>query len=348
MQYRDYADKILPQASNIILSLLLLALLFSDTFFVAQPNLIVESARAGFSPYFSEWLSSFDLHSHASVATSAFIVLVISFLMIWMNEIFSFIAVRTILPATFFLLTLSLLLRPHGFNVSYLIVLMAALILFSCFRMCESPYGDAPVRLFNIGMILGLQSLLSISMLTYVFVLVPFLYQVRTLSMRTVVAFLMGLFLPVLYSFIGVAVATFQETGVGTLSSVATYFHDWHLFGNYELLSQMSLASKCYLGCVLALTLFSAFQAFFSSATLTVKNRIEILFLTFNFLWTLFLMVIGVSDMVLLLPLLLFLGAFLLGFYFSSDYTLLIKILWGVFFVASILYYIFPNYNYAG
>ena len=350
MEYRDYADRIVPQASNVMGGLLLLVLLTGNFFFLSHGNNAMEGAHAGFSPFFSSWLATFDLHSVWAIVASSVLVLAICVLMIWMNEVFSFISVRTILPAFFFVVFASLMMRPSAFNISYILALLAATTLFSCFH--EKAEHEKPTHLFLIGMLVGIQTLISVSCLTYIIVLFPYFYQIRSLSLRTTIAFLIGLFLPFLYAFLcSVCVASAQGSSDALAVSAdawANHFRGWKVYGDRTLFQGMTLAARIYFGFFAGLSIFSAFRAFVSSASQTVKNRLQTLFITFLFFWTLVLFLMGVSDAVLLLPSLLCLGAFLMGQYLSVEYNVATKIVWVIFLLSSLLYYIFPDYNYMG
>lgn len=326
-----------PKASNLVLCFAIILLLWIGI--IPDDSIIpVESIIIGNSPLASFLSQSFDFFSAPFIALSIAFLALISYLMVWINEDFSFISIRTILPAFFFLIISSLMIRPHAFSISFLIIFLFFMIVYSCFRLYESPSSSASVALFNSGLLLGMITLFSLSCFSFIIILFIYYYNIKALSFRSFLAFIMGLILPYLYSF-----GLFYLTD--NIFYFSNYFTNWSIRGGSFIWSQMSLPMLIYLGILVLLTLFSMIKVVVFNTHQTIKNRQETLFLVHCFLLSSILVILSPSDVGLLLPLTFFFGSFLLGQAFSSEYNLLIKIMMGVFLLSSVLFLIFPNIN---
>ena len=188
MDFRSYTDLILPKASNIAFCIITVILLWSGLFESTNDILPVENLLLGNSPLAYLFAHNFDFLSIPAIVLSAIILLLVAFSMVWINEIYSFIAVRTILPAFIFIVISSLALRPHAFSIALIIVLLFALIIFFSFKLYECSQREITIGIFNIGILLGIATLFSHSCIFYTLVLFLLFYQQKTLSFRTFIA----------------------------------------------------------------------------------------------------------------------------------------------------------------
>ncbi|MBO4530683.1 MAG: hypothetical protein J5767_08635 [Paludibacteraceae bacterium] len=337
MQYREYTDIIRPKTSNLILCFGIILLLWIG---IIPDNTIipVESLVMNNSPLAFVLSQNMDFLSFPFNFLPMVLLGLISYFLIWFNEDYSFISVRSILPAFFFIIISSLLFRPYAF-ITFIVILLVFFIIFSCFHLYENPSGSPSVSLFNTGLLLGVTTLFSLSCFSYILLLIVYYYRIKALSLKTFLAFIMGLMVPYLYT-----VGGFYFTGNITL--LGNYFTNWHVGGGVSLWHQLSDSTLVYVGVVALLTIFSLVRIFFMSSHQTIKNRQESMFLVHAFLLTVIFLLLGASDTFILLPIAVFLASFLLGQAFSSEYNLVIKILLGIFIVSSVLFLIFPDYNW--
>ncbi|MFA6780129.1 MAG: hypothetical protein WCU80_10175 [Paludibacteraceae bacterium] len=306
MRQGRLTDTIAPSAQNFIFCIILACILWYDLFF---PSLSTkeESVVIGSSPLFSLIESGFPICSSIGKAISFGIFLLINFILLHFNEVFSFIRVRTILPPLFFLIIGSILIQPHCLSAGMLVTLIAMTALYASFFYVNK--GN-PIQAFNVAFLLSIASLFSISSITYVIPFILFAYSCSMLNMRTVVALSMGLILPYLYTFLAYLWVGHPETLVTYITDGVDIFHT-----KFEY-STLSILYISFLG---ILAILSIFNFSVGDTQDNIKPRKEFSHLIILFLWTLLLLFLRVpgSD-ILAFPLILFLSI-ILGRYFSLN-----------------------------
>ena len=140
--------------------------------------------------------------------TGFFLYLLLCFMLLRLNEVFSFIRVRTILPFLFCLITGGLLLRPHSFSSGIIVALLVLLAVFSSFKLLTE---ENPKYAFNVSLLLFTAALFSFSCVWLLIVFWLFAYASNVFSFRVFLASLLGAFMPVLYAFIGFWIAGSED-----------------------------------------------------------------------------------------------------------------------------------------
>lgn len=123
--------------------------------------------------------------------------LVMTFMLLRMNETYSFIHVRTMLPTLLAIIIGGLLCTPHFFTVGTLLALLLICTIRFAFKM---PDSNQPLQAFNIGFFIGLSTLFYPVTLAYIVVFLYFYYDFNVLHLRNVLATLTGLAIPLLYA----------------------------------------------------------------------------------------------------------------------------------------------------
>lgn len=342
MQYRDLADLIRPKAANIFVCLVIIALIWSGVMELGldAPMKTPEGSLVmGYSPLaylLHEHL--FDFSSGVGIGVSLLFMVVIATEMVWMNEIYSFIPLRSIMPAFFFIVITSLVFRPHLLYVGFFVAMLFAFAMFACFRLCEEGASNASLVTFNIGMLFGLSLCFSLSTAIFVLPLLWITYQARTLGLRTFIAFLLGLFVPILYTVIFL-VAT------DNLFYLEHYIDSWRL-GSGAMWQMMSDSTWIYLLSTAVITVFVMVRVMLFSDHQSIRSREETMFICFSFVLSLAVIAMSPTDVYLTLPLSVMYASFLLGQSFSMEYSLLNKIVFGIWALLSVAYLVFPNYNF--
>lgn len=338
MQYREYTDIIRPKTSNIILCFGIILLLWIGI--IPEHTIIpVDSFIVNNSPLAFVLSQHFDILSFPCNLISMALLGAISYILIWFNEDYSFIFVRSILPALFFLIISSLFFRPYA-SVSFVVVLLIFLLVYTCINLCENSSESPSLSSFNTGLLLGVITLFSLSCFSYILLLIIYFYRIKVLSLKTFLAFIMGLTIPYLYT-----VGGFYFTG--NIDQLGSYFTSWHIGGGLSFWNQLSDATLAYLAVFALLSVYSLIRIFFLASRQAIKNRQETMFLVHAFLLSVIFIVLGASDICILLAIAVFLASFLLGQAFSTEYNIIIKILLGIFIVSSVLFLIFPDFNWS-
>lgn len=334
MQYLQYKDNILPGVSTILISLIVVLALWHEVFF---PSMVVseESIVLGDSPLASLWNQYLPFNGWVSRLIALACLIITAYSMIWLNETFSFINVRTILPAFFFAVITSLLMRPHCFSTSWIIVFCVVLFVNTTFRLVEGSSDKFIIRAFDAGLILSISALFTMQSLLMAIPFFFLLYRCNSLNVKIVFAFLTGVILTFFYC---VLVSVY----LNNLDAWTEYWSTWiNLHGVLSLAHDTE--GKIYFGLIGALLLISLLHFMRTRSHQNVRNREEVEFLIRCFFTTLVIMFMNMSHAQLFLPTCLFFCTFIIGQYFTLEWSLLSKILLVVFFVSSIIYFLQPN-----
>ncbi len=342
MEYRDLADLIRPKATNILASLVVVALIWSGVAELgldAPMNTPEGSLVLGYSPlayFLHEYV--FDFASGVGIGVSLFFLVVIATEMIWMNEVFSFIPLRSIMPAFFFIVIASLVFRPHLLYTGLFLAMLFAVAMYECFKLCEEGETNASLITFNIGLLFGLSICFSLSTVIFVLPLIWITYQARTLGLRTFLAFVLGFLVPILYMVVFLV-------AIDNLFYLEHYIDSWCL-GSGAMWQMVSNSTWIYLLSTVALTVFVMVRVLLFSEHQSIRSREETMFICFSFVLSLVVIAVSPTDVYLTLPLSVMYASFLLGQAFSMEYNLLTKILFGLWSLLSVVYLVFPNYNF--
>ncbi len=334
MQYLQYKDNILPNVSTILISLIVVLVLWHEVFF---PSMVVseESIVLGDSPLASLWNQYLPFNGWISRLIALACLIITAYSMIWLNETFSFINVRTILPAFIFAVITSLLMRPHCFSTSWIIVFCVVLFVNTTFRLVEGSSDKFIIRAFDAGLILSISALFAMQSLILAIPFFILLYRCNSLNVKIVFAFLTGVILPFFYC---ILVSAYRNH----LTEWTEYWSTW-----INLHSALSLAhdteGKTYFGIIGVLLIISLLHFMRTRSHQNIRSREEVVFLTRCFFTTLVIMFMDMGNAQLFLPTCLFFCAFIIGQYFTLEWSILSKILLAIFLVSSILYFVQPN-----
>ena len=195
MTRTQWYDIIRPGAISNILIFIVAIVLWGD-FFHSGNEVALGSESYAFN-YVSEWLS---LNPLISRAIDLVVALLVSFTILRLNEAYSFIKVRTILPSALCVLLTGLLLQPHYLTSGSVV----ALLLFACIASALAlTSNNSQIHTFNIGLMLGLAAMVYPFCLLYLLVFFYFYYNINILSLRTILSTLTGAILPLFYGSAG-------------------------------------------------------------------------------------------------------------------------------------------------
>ena len=331
MQYVRFKDYIKPGASSLILGAIITLVLWYDLYLpIGLSECQGENLCLGDSPLVDFFLNSAYIRSWRGILFSFIFLLAIAFLMIQLNERFSFINVRTVLPAYIFCIVYSIFYFPHGFSVSLLVVLFVLGAIYFSFKMVDMPYMEMSVYAFNTGLLLSLATIFSLPCLFYTIPILIFFYVCKAMSLRNILALFFGICLPILYLLIYLAYVNDLEAFLLFVSSSSTI----GVFSSYASLqwwdwSYLIVYTTIF---VLGLLNYSKWRG-----QLNVRNREEHFFILIYFLFTLLLLFVFAIDVELIFPLLFLFASFTVGQYFSMVFSLFSKIVGILFIVVSLL-----------
>ena len=324
MRHRRLIDIIAPNAKNISICIFLSFLLWYDIF-LSQTDITGVISAPVTSPLFILLETFLPPDSLLGKIIGLLLYLLLCFMLLRLNEVFSFIRVRTILPFLFCLISGGLLLRPHFFSPGIIVALLVLLSVFSSFKLLMK---EDPIYAFNASLLLVTAAFFSPSCVWLLVVFWSFAYMGNVLSFRIFLASLLGAFTPVLYTFIGFRIA-------GNEGLLWTYIQD--SFKLFAVDSHFSLHETIYLIFTGFLILLSLVDFILIRSQENIKPRKEFSYIITLFLSTLGLIILSVPDSGVLLWLAIVFGSFLLGRFFSLKSNRFTKILLFVYFGGSLL-----------
>ncbi len=339
MQYLQYKDTILPGVSTILISLIVTFVLWYDIFLpgttAQELALSGGSLVMGDSPltHLLNGLIPFDGLACRIAALAC--VIITGYCMISLNGTFAFINVRTILPALIFAITVSLLMRPHLFSPAWIITLCVVLFVNSTFKLVEGSSDQFIIRAFDAGFVLSIASLFAVQSIVLAIPFFVMLYRCNTFHIRLFFSFLTGVFLPQFYCVL-IAIA------LNNIAGWTEYWSDWINIGE-SLTMANGFDQWIYMG-ILAILFVVSFQFFIRSrSNQNVRSREEVVFLIVCFFATLVMMLMCWNNAEIFLPTSLFFGAFIIGQYFTLEWSVPSKVLLAIFALISLLFFIQPN-----
>ncbi len=263
--------------------------------------------------------------------TGWLLYLLIAFMVLRLNEIFSFIRVRTLLPSLFCLITGSLLL-PHSFSSGIIVALPVILSVFFSFKLLME---ENPKYAFNASLLLLTATLFSFSCIWLLLLFWLFACAGNVFSFRIFLASLLGALVPVLYAVIGFGIAGAEHLLLEYIrESFKLFAVDFHF----------SLPEVLYLIFTGFLVLLSLIDFMLVRSQENIKPRKEFFYLVTLFASTLVLITLSVPDSGILLWLSIVLGSFLLGRFFSLKNNRFTKILLSLYIGSSFLLLFLPEF----
>lgn len=334
MQYLQYKDNILPSVSSILISLVIVFVLWYEVF---SPSILVseESVILGDSPLAFLWNNYLPFNGWTGRIVALACVIITAYSMIWLNETFSFINVRTILPAFFFAVIVSLLMRPHCFSTSWIIVICIVFFVNTTFRLVEGSADKFIIRAFDAGLILSLSTLFAVQSLILTLPFFFLLYRCNSLNVKMIFAYLTGITLPYFYC---VLAAIYQND----ITAWTDYWSTWINFeGSFSTIN--GFEGVIYSILIGVLFIISLLLFMRTRSHQNVRSREEVVFLITCFFTTLVIILMDMNHAQLFIPTCLFFCCFIIGQYFTLEWSLLSRILMYIFLAASFIFFIQPN-----
>ncbi len=322
-QWQDY---IRPAAISNIICVLVGFVLWMD-FAHWGAEVPVESGSYAFN-YVAEWLVDKPLFSRL---IDLVLVLSMAFLILRLNEIHSFIRVRTILPSALCILFSGLLLQPHHLTSGAIVTLLLFASISAALTLTNE---NSQVHTFNIGLLLGIAGLVYPISLSYLVVFFYFYYNFNILNLRTFLSTLTGAFLPLCYGSIAM-LATGHANIFRNYLNPTTHLQIWiHEFEEMQL-AYMVVSGVVLVGCMVYI--------WFNYQKEALKPRRMFSFFVQLLLFTLLLMLISRSGFGNLLYMFIILSSIIIGRVYSTTVTESKISLWSFRFlaVASVAYTIY-------
>ena len=324
MPHRRLIDIIAPNAKNISICILLSLLLWYDIFLPQTDVAGVISAPVQ-SPLFGLIETFLPPGSLLGKITGLLLYLLLCFMLLRLNEVFSFIRVRTILPFLFCLISGGVLLRPHLFSPGIIVALLVVSAVFNSFKLLTE---ETPKYAFNAALLLCTAALFSPSCVWLLVVFWLFAYGGNVLSFRVFLASLLGASAPALYAYIGFWKAESEYL-------LRTFIQE--SFKPFAVGVHFSLPETVYLIFTGFLILLSLVDYILVRSQENIKPRKEFSHIIMLFLTTLGLIILSVPDSATLLWLSIVFGSFLLGRFFSLNNNRFTKVLLFLYFGSSLL-----------
>jgi len=325
VRHKRLIDIIAPNAKNVSFCILLSILLWYDIFLPQAPVITGMISSPLQSPLFVFIETFLPPDSILGKTTGLLLYLLLCFMLLRLNEVFSFIRIRTILPFLFCLVSGGVLLRPHLFSPGIIVALLTFSSVFYSFRLLME---EKPKHAFNAALLLFTAALFSPSCVWLFVVFGLFAYTGNVLSFRIFLASLLGALAPVLYAFIGFGIA-------GNEGLLLAYIQD--CFKPYTVEFHFSLPIISYLIFTGFLILLSLVDYMLVRSQENIKPRKEFSHIIMLFLTTLGLIFLSVLDSGALLWLLIVFGSLLLGRFFSLKNNRFTKVLLFAYFGGSFL-----------
>ena len=327
MRRQRVTDIIAPSAKSILFCMFLSFFLWQDIFWPQQARVIENISNIGKSPLFLFIEQTLPVDGFVGRIAGLALYLLLCFLIMNLNEVFSFIRVRTILPSLFCLIMGGLLLRPHHFSPGIIVALLVLSALFFSFKLLTK---ENPKYAFNVALLLSVAALFSFSCIWFLVVFWWFTYLSNMFSLRIFLASLLGALAPCVYAVIGF---------YGNESLLLEYVkQSFQPFSVHFFFSIPEIIYLVFIGC---LTLLALFFFLLRRSQENIRPRREFTYIILFFLLTLFFIVLAFPDSYILFWLLIVFGSYLIGYYFSLANSRFSRILLMLYFAGSILLFLF-------
>lgn len=191
MTRTQWQDLIRPSFSTYVLCGVIALLVWLD--FAHWDNVCAFESSSFLFGHISPWLSE---HPVLSRIADMGVVLGIAYLILSMNERFSFVRIRTMLPSLCAIVFYGFMLYPHSFSEESVITLL----LFASINAALKCTVDEPYsHTFNIGLLLGIATLICPVCFAYLLVFFYFYFNMNVLNLRTFLSTLTGAVVPLIY-----------------------------------------------------------------------------------------------------------------------------------------------------
>lgn len=316
----------MPNARNISLCILFSLIFWYDLFLPQTTDIVAENIDITVKSPLSFLIEDIlPPGSFSGKMIGLGLYLLLCFGILRLNEVFSFIRVRTTLPFLFCFVTGGILLRPHLFSLGVIVALLVLLSVFFSFKLLTE---ENPKYAFNVALLLFTAALFSFSCVWLIVAFWLFAYSGNVLSFRTFLASLLGALVPALYAVVG-----FEITGSEQL--LFEYIQD--SFALFAVDFHFSLYGILYLLFTGFLLLLAFVDFMLTHSQENIKPRKEFFYLCTLFGITLALIILSVPDSGMLLWLSIVSGSFLPGRYFSLRNNRFTRALLSVYFAGSLL-----------
>jgi len=323
-------DIIAPNAKNISLCIVLSLILWYDIFIPQTGDLVVgNTSNPVVSPLTILIEGIISPAGFMGKITGLFLYLLLFFAIIRINDIYSFIRVRTILPSLFCLITGGILLRPHIFSSGIIVALLVFSAFYFSFKLLTE---EKPKYAFNVSLMLFMAALFSFSCVWLLIVFWIFAYSSNVLSFRVFLASLLGVFTLALYAAIGFWITECEHL---LLEYIQNSFKFFAVDFNF------SLSEIIYLSFIGFLILSSLINYTVTRSQENIRPRKEFSYIIHIFISILILVILSVPDSDMLLWLLIPFGSFLLGRFFSLNNSRFTKTVLYIYFGSSLLLLLF-------
>lgn len=295
----QWNDKIRPEAKSYIFCVLLAVLYWLNLVPVVHTQLPVSDFGI-FSPVFSALLTNVTANRIADLV----VFLVLSFLILRLNEAFSFIRVRTVLPSVLGIMLGGTLLT-HTFSAGLVVCFMLTLVLLSALLLTD---GNVQLHAFNIGVMVMLTALVYPWCCTYLLIVFIIYYDFNVLSLRSILATLTGALVPVIYAAIYLGVTD----QIDEMASLLDFSIDSQI-PDLEF-SSMSIA---YLVVMVIVTCWALIHNYVSYQQEALRPRRMFSMFVSTMLWSLLMLLFTGEGISMMYCTFIVMGSVVLGRFFS-------------------------------
>ncbi|MBP5306851.1 MAG: hypothetical protein J6Y79_02245 [Paludibacteraceae bacterium] len=332
---RDYRDTnrltplINPSLGAFFFPVMLCLGFWTIGFFAAPDETWNCEMSTPFDGLLADWMNPDSLLSHA---VGALATLFTAAAMVHINELRSFIPTRTLMPFFLYVVLMGVNVNVHAFTlsqVSNLFLVSAIGVMMGSYRHLQ-PVGDA----FRVGVLLGCAGIFCAEYLYLIFVMWICMVRLNTLTMRTFLATLLGLFLPaVLFTFL-----VYFFFGVDRMIDLFWGYVDlvYVPFPEFE----DTLIIWLFYGVLLLMSVFSMFSSSRSSVHDNVRPHKLIGTLAWFFAGSVLFFILFTNKMPAMYALLTIFSSLLMGNYFTMKKGKLTNVLFFLLMACSLLYFL--------
>lgn len=316
-----------PGPIGIIIPLLIGATFWLSGYFISPSSDWGTPKMTPFTQWFSDLI---PLHSLLSHGLGFLFTILIGLILVQLNETFSFIRTRTVLPFFFFILLMGSNVNVHEFSfgqISCLFLLIALWQLFSIYQE-KSPVKQT----FNIGFFLALGSFFTIELVFFLPIFWVGMMRLNSFRFRTFLSSIIGFLSPFLL-FLGIAYL--QSDVVNYINLFVAQFNFELNFFNYNFIFIL------YLGTLTGCALFAILNLVNKSFSDKIKVSRMLGFISMSFIFSLLLFIFFSDKSSVVFTFAAIFGSILYAHYFSLHYNLFIRVLFWIQLSISLLYYLY-------
>ena len=319
----EWLDRIRPSLAGNVILVAVAVVLWLDFYHWDMP--VPQGSDSFFFNFVSQLLAPFPL---ASKLIDLAAILLLSVLTLRLNESFSFISVRTMLPSLLTVVVGGLVLYPHHFSSGTVMALLVAASIYNAFHLT---WGHEALLAFNTGFLTGLATLIFPFSAVLLLPFLHFYLLFNKLSLRTFLATVTGWVVPVVYGALFLA----YYGGRDTLSQVFDPAIDLHLWS--FTFSPWQIFYLSVLGVTLACSLL---YTWFTFPKEKIKPRKMLILIVNLLLICLLLTALSEEGMNNLLSAIILLASIVVGRFFSVAAADSRIVMWGIrlFGVTTLVY----------